>query len=234
MKNGFTLIELITSIVILSIALGISYNAYYSVMRSWKYSSNISENMHQGDYFINKISSNFRSIIFFKNENKLYEFSHENNEINGIPADLVSFVSTKQYLINDEKFRSDQSCRITLFIDSEGNINQSLFGSLIPVTINKEKFIENYNLENHLISKAIRGLDILFWNENNEEWDDEWNEENSIPKRVKLSLFIYFEEKKSPKTYSRIIDIPVSENKQNPLSSPTIDPLNFNKEENQI
>ena len=93
MKNGFTLIELMTSIVILSIALGISYNAYYSVMRSWKYSSNISENMHQGDYFINKISSNFRSIIFFKNENKIYEFSHENNEINGIPADLVSFIN---------------------------------------------------------------------------------------------------------------------------------------------
>ena len=98
--------------------------------------------MHQGDYFINKISSNFRSIIFFKNENKLYEFLNENNEINGIPADLVSFVSTKQYLINDEKFRSDQSCRITLFIDSEGNINQSLFGSLIPVTINKENLLK--------------------------------------------------------------------------------------------
>jgi len=234
MKNGFTLIELITSIVILTIALGISYNAYYSIMRSWKYSSNISESMHQGDYFINKISSNIRSIIFYKNENKIYEFSHENNEINGIPADLVSFVSTKQYLINDEIFRSDQSCRITLFIDSEGNINQSLFGSLIPATINKEKFIENYNLENHLISKAIRGLDILFWNENNEEWDDEWNEENSIPKRVKLSLFINFEINKPPKTYSRIIDIPVSENKENPLLSPTINPLNYNKEENQI
>ena len=55
-------------------------------------------------------------------------------------------------------------------------------------------------------------------------------QENSIPKRVKLSL-LYFLRKKSPKTYSRIIDIPVSENKQNPLSSPTINPLNFNKEE---
>ena len=74
MKNGFTLIELITSIVILSIALGISYNAYYSVMRSWKYSSNISENMHQGDYFINKISSNIRSIIFLKMKIKYMNF----------------------------------------------------------------------------------------------------------------------------------------------------------------
>ena len=33
-------------------------------------------------------------------------------------------------------------------------------------------------------------------------------EENSIPKRIKLSLFINFEKNKSPKTYSRIIDIP--------------------------
>ena len=234
MKNGFTLIELITSIVILTIALGISYNAYYSVMRSWKYSSNLSESMHQGDFFINKISSNIRSIIFFKKEDKIYEFIHNNNELNGIPADLVSFVSTKQYLINNQKFKPNQACRLTLFIDSENNRNESLFGSLIPATINKDKFIENYNLENHLISESIQGLDILFWDEDNEEWNEEWNEENSIPKRIKLSIFIGIEQNKPPKIYSRIINIPVSENKENPLLSPTINPMNYNNENSQI
>ena len=70
MKKGFTLIELIVSIVILTIALGISYQAFYSSMRSWKYSTNLSESLHQGDYFVNKISSNLRSMKFFKNEKK--------------------------------------------------------------------------------------------------------------------------------------------------------------------
>ena len=66
MKKGFTLIELIVSIVILTIALGISYQAFYSSMRSWKYSTNLSESLHQGDYFVNKISSNLRSMKFLK------------------------------------------------------------------------------------------------------------------------------------------------------------------------
>ena len=97
MKKGFTLIELIVSIVILTIALGISYQAFYSSMRSWKYSTNLSESLHQGDYFVNKISSNLRSMKFFKNEKKIYEFIYENNEINGIPADLISFINETKY-----------------------------------------------------------------------------------------------------------------------------------------
>jgi len=230
MKKGFTLIELIVSIVILTIALGISYQAFYSSMRSWKYSSNLSESLHQGDYFINKITSNLRSMKFFKNEKKIYEFIHENNEIYGIPSDLISFVSTRQNILPNKNILNNQSCRIILFIDINDDGDNSLYGSFIPVLINQEKYFEMYNVDKYLISKSIKGLNIKFWDEVNEEWDENWEDENNIPKKILLELYIKIKKYDDYQIYSRIIDIPVSEGRNNPLLSPTINPMNLNKD----
>ena len=230
MKKGFTLIELIVSIVILTIALGISYQAFYSSMRSWKYSSNLSESLHQGDYFINKITSNLRSMKFFKNEKKIYEFIHENNEIYGIPSDLISFVSTRQNILPNKNILNNQPCRIILFIDINDEGDNSLYGSFIPVLINQEKYFEMYNVDKYLISKSIKGLNIKFWDEVNEEWDENWEDENNIPKKILLELYIKIKKYDDYQIYSRIIDIPVSEGRNNPLLSPTINPMNLNKD----
>lgn len=230
MKNGFTLIELIVSIVILTIALGISYQAFYSSMRSWKYSSNLSESLHQGDYFINKITSNLRSMKFFKNEKKIYEFIHENNEIYGIPSDLISFVSTRQNILPNKNILNNQSCRIILFVDINDDGENSLYGSFIPVLINQEKYFEMYNVDKYLISKSIKGLNIKFWDEVNEQWDENWEDKNNIPKKILLELYLKINKYEDYQIYSRIIDIPVSEGRNNPLLSPTINPMNLNKD----
>ena len=230
MKKGFTLIELIVSIVILTIALGISYQAFYSSMRSWKYSSNLSESLHQGDYFINKITSNLRSMKFFKNEKKIYEFIHENNEIYGIPSDLISFVSTRQNILPNKNILNNQSCRIILFVDINDDGENSLYGSFIPVLINQEKYFEMYNVDKYLISKSIKGLNIKFWDEVNEQWDENWEDKNNIPKKILLELYLKINKYEDYQIYSRIIDIPVSEGRNNPLLSPTINPMNLNKD----
>ena len=230
MKKGFTLIELIVSIVILTIALGISYQAFYSSMRSWKYSTNLSESLHQGDYFVNKISSNLRSMKFFKNEKKIYEFIYENNEINGIPADLISFVSTKQNIFPNNNILTNQPCRIILFIDTNDNGDNSLYASFLPVLINQDEYFEMFNVEKYLISKAVQGLEIKFWDEENENWEKDWEEENNIPKKIFLELYIKIDKSEDHQIYSRIIEIPVSEGKNNPLLSPTVNPLNLNNE----
>ena len=230
MKKGFTLIELIVSIVILTIALGISYQAFYSSMRSWKYSTNLSESLHQGDYFVNKISSNLRSMKFFKNEKNIYEFIYENNEINGIPADLISFVSTKQNIVPNNNILTNQPCRIILFIDTNDNGDNSLYASFLPVLINQDEYFERFNVEKYLISKAVQGLEIKFWDEDSENWEEDWEEENNIPKKIFLELYIKIDKSEDHQIYSRIIEIPVSEGKNNPLLSPTINPLNLNNE----
>ena len=40
-----------------------------------------------------------------------------------------------------------------------------------------------FNVEKYLISKAVQGLEIKFWDEENENWEEDWEEENNIPKK---------------------------------------------------
>ena len=87
-----------------------------------------------------------------------------------------------------------------------------------------------FNVEKYLISKAVQGLEIKFWDEENENWEEDWEEENNIPKKIFLELYIKIDKSEDHQIYSRIIEIPVSEGKNNPLLSPTVNPLNLNNE----
>ena len=125
---------------------------------------------------------------------------------------------------------TNQPCRIILFIDTNDNGDNSLYASFLPVLINQDEYFEMFNVEKYLISKAVQGLEIKFWDEENENWEEDWEEENNIPKKIFLELYIKIDKSEDHQIYSRIIEIPVSEGKNNPLLSPTVNPLNLNNE----
>ena len=70
-----------------------------------------------------------------------------------------------------------------LFIDTNDNGDNSLYASFLPVLINQDEYFEMFNVEKYLISKAVQGLEIKFWDEENENWEEDWEEENNIPKK---------------------------------------------------
>ena len=78
---------------------------------------------------------------------------------------------------------TNQPCRIILFIDTNDNGDNSLYASFLPVLINQDEYFEMFNVEKYLISKAVQGLEIKFWDEENENWEEDWEEENNIPKK---------------------------------------------------
>ena len=125
---------------------------------------------------------------------------------------------------------TNQPCRIILSIDTNDNAENSLYASFLPVSINQDEYFEMFNVEKYLVSKAVQGLEIKFWDEENENWEEDWEEENSVPKKIFIELYIKIDKSEDYQIYSRIIEIPVSEGKNNPLLSPTVNPLNLNNE----
>ena len=219
-KNGFTLLEVIVAIIILTIALAICFQAFNSIMNSWKKSSIMAENIQQGDLLINQISSSLRSIKFFKNDKNLYAFRYEENYINGFSADKISFVTSNKFFHHSKTFSENIPYRVCLFIDNLDNI-EGLYTTSIPITMDEDDYINNFNPEKKLVSLSVKEFEILFWNKENKEWEKKWEKENSIPERILLSITILTSDNLKSSIYDRIINIPVSESLNNPLPSPS-------------
>ena len=65
-------------------------------------------------------------------------------------------------------------------------------------------------------------MEILFWDNDKEDWIDEWEQENAVPQRVLLNLFVESEdEKEEPIVFSRVIEIPVYASMKDKLQGPT-------------
>ena len=220
-NNGFTLLEVIISIVILSIAFTICFQALESTLRSWKKSYIISDNIQHGDFTINQISSAFKCMIFFKNEQKRYAFDYEERIIDGYSGDWVSFVTANNFFYDSKKFNNKIPHRIELFLDEIDDI-KGLYSITIPISVQADEYINNFNPVPKLISSNVNEFEILFWNEENENWLNEWDQENSIPKRILISVSIITSSDSDPIIYSRQIEIPASESLNDPLFSPSI------------
>ena len=62
-----------------------------------------------------------------------------------------------------------------------------------------------------LVSREVQGLEILFWDAEAEDWDDEWEPENSVPERVLLTIFVASEDDNDePIQFARMVEIPVA------------------------
>lgn len=220
-KKGFTFLELIIAIIILMIAMTICFQAFSGILRSWKRSMVVTESMQHGDFLINQISTAINCMIFFDDDQKSYAFKHtDGGYLGDNNTDFISFV-TSSSLLSHKNYLFNIPHRVQLFIDEyQGNI--SLCSISMPVTQNEEDFIDQYQPELHVISNNIQGMDILFWDNQNEEWVEIWEKENSIPKKILISIYVAIAKNEESILYERILHIPAAESLNNPISSPTI------------
>lgn len=221
-KAGFTLLELIVAITILVVAMGIAFQSFSSTLRGWKRGTEVIESIHHGDFAMNQLSAGLNSIIYFENDRKNYAFRLEKETQSNLPADRISFVTPSPAFLHPNDPLASGPHRLQLFIQDDGRGNPALHSISMPALADEEAFINEYNPEPYLITRSVQGLEVLIWDEENEEWLEEWEPENSIPERVLVSIYVVSnDEDEEPVVYRRVLTIPASESLSQSLSSPT-------------
>ncbi len=224
MRSGFTLLEMIVAIVILTIAMSIAFNAFTGTIHGWKRGTEVLDAIEHGDFAMGQLASALNSTIYFTNPRKVYAFRFEKSNAGGLPTDMISFVTASGAFMPDGSPYVSGPHRIRLFIDDDEYGDPALFALPMPAIADEEEFEDAFEAEPILVSRAIRGLEILFWDKETEDWSEEWTPENSIPERIHLSLFYVADEASGddPVVFSRVIEPPVYESLAARLSGPTL------------
>jgi len=218
--SGFTLLELMAAMVILTIAMSIAFQAFSGTIRGWKRGTEVIESIKHGDFAMNHLVSALNSTLYFNNPRKTYAFKIDKGYTSGLPSDLVSFVTASgAFMPHNSPFATGPH-RIELFVDDDDYGDPALFAVAMPAIADDEEFEDEYDAEPILVSRAIQGLEILFWDKDAEDWMEEWEKENAVPERILVTIFVPSEdENEEPIEFTRVVEIPVAKSR---LTGPTM------------
>jgi len=227
-RSGFTLIEIIMSIMILGIMMLISFFCFDAVVQSWQAGTEMSDTLAQADYVMDQTVAALRSAYYpdVGRQADAYGFQlHDDGE--GTEAkDSISWVKIGRSLVGEDCGFSESPHRVELRI-SDGSLNgesglavKAWRADLHLDDFDPEEDVKELILSPRVIAMNCRVLDKTQPIKNEEfNWQDEWKFSNSIPKTVELTLYMKpVEEDKEPLEIKRIIDIPLWDISQNPRS----------------
>jgi len=211
------------AMVILTIAMSVAFQAFSGTIRGWKRGTEVIEGIKHGDFAMTQLANALNSTIYFYNPRKSYAFKMEKGMDSGLPTDTISFVTASSAFMPEGSPLQHGPHRLELYIDDDDDGNPALFSMAFPAIANVEEAEDEYDAEPHLVSRSVQGLEILLYDEELEDWTtDEWEEENSVPERVKLTLFVASEdEKEEPIAFTRVLEIPVAPSVKVKLTGPT-------------
>ncbi len=212
-RDAFTLLELLISISILSLIFATCFMAFSSSINAWRRGSEYLEKQHHSEFVQNQIFSALRSTAFVEDSPLNYGFWHTDGNLDGLPNDEISFVTSSSAFCKEPLTYAPH--RIYLKIDE--TLEEPALSTKAHFHFATEEEVDEQ--EYKLISREIIGINCRFYDSMNEEWSDEWENTNNIPREIEITLFTEpVEEGGEPVEFSRVIEIPVAEETANKSS----------------
>ena len=222
---GFTLLELIMAIMILSVMMLLSFFCFDSVVQSWQAGMEMSDSMGQADYVMEQLVSGLRSAYYPDTGAQLddYGFQFVDGGEGPEARDFISWVKIGRSLVGDDCKFAESPHRINMSVDN-GRKGES--SGLIVKAWRVDLQLDDFDTEKVApvtLSPRVTGFNCRMLDKDQPEkdkepnWQDEWKYSNCIPKAVEITLYMEPpKEKDKPIEVKRIVEIPLYDLSQKP------------------
>ena len=237
MRRGFTMLEILLAIMILSIMTIISALVFQTVVHNWTLATDMADNMQRVDYITAQVTYALRS-AYFPTSEKTTEadgFMLLNGNENNDPdeSDVISWTKLGPAIVGRNSRFARSPHRVTLFVRSERDADEEHPAGLIAQVIGEDKFRpddfdedDETNWDWFLLGSQVQGFNCRVLDKNEPfshgmaNWQDIWDTSNSIPRRVQLTFWMKpVEEDKDPYPVVRVLEIPLWDISQNPIKT---------------
>ena len=225
---GFTLLELIMAIMILSVMMLLSFFCFDAVVQSWNAGIEMSDSMGQADHVMEQLASGLRSAYYPDTGAQLDDYGFQFTDGGEGPGALdgISWVKIGRALVGEECGFADSPHRINVYVDDgDKSDSKGLAVSAWRVDLQLDEFDPEEDVTPVSLSPRVIGLNCRMLDKHQpmkaEEpnWQDEWKFSNSIPKAVEVTLYMEPpQDKDEPLEVKRIVEIPMFDLSQNPRS----------------
>lgn len=235
MRRGFTIIELLLAIMILSVMTIVSTWTFQSIVRNWTLATEMADNMQRIDYALAQVTAALRS-AYFPTSGKATEedgFALVDGGDAEDESDSISWVKLGPAIVGQSSRFANSPHRITLFVRSARDADDDHPAGLVADVIGEKTFRaddfdeeDEDNWDHFVISPDVQGFNCLVLDKDQPfkgdraNWTDTWNTSNCIPRRVQLTFWMKpLEEGKDPYPVVRVVEIPLWDISQNPVTA---------------
>jgi len=207
LRRGFTLLEVLISMVILAIAMAIAFQTFSAVTHGWTAARMRMDKVHHGDFVLGQLASSLRSMSFSESKPEKYAFRIKNNRI-GYGEHSISWVTDSSAFIPPGEAVAHGRHRIEVGGGEDEDGTEGLIVTVWPYLADEEK-IEK---QSWFVSENIKGLSCKVYDtkEGEEGWKDTWEYSNSIPGLIEITLYAEPAEKhEKPVEFRQLIEIPL-------------------------
>ncbi len=215
-KMAFTLLEILVSMVILSIALTLAWQTFSAATRAWTGGRKLVDKMHHGDFVLTQISSALRSMAFFEKSAEHYGFRMENNSV-GYGEHSISWVTASDAFIPRGEAFEHGLHRIEVGGGTDDDGEEGLVVTVWSHLIDDE----DAEKKSWFITDSIKGLSCQVYDTDKDEerWKDDWEYSNAIPGLIEITLYAEPMKKHAdPVEFRQLIEIPLGPPVTNDIS----------------
>ena len=186
-RTGFTLIELLVALAIFSLASAMAAGAFWGVMRAWSRGGEMLEQLHYGDFAMEQLVTAMRGAAWFPSKPAAFGFWLENSGGAGrSAANKASWVTSgTAFLPPDSPFQNGLH-RLEVTVGAVGG-ERGLVVRAWPHLADPEDFNANA-AEAWLVCPEVEGFACEWYDFEEESWSQDWEETNSLPKLVRVTL----------------------------------------------
>lgn len=206
-RRGFTLLEVLLAMVILSISMTVAWQTFSTATRAWNSGREVLDKTHHGDFVLGQLASSLRSMVFFPTAPEKYAFRIKNNSA-GRGQQTISWVTGSSAFIPPGEAAAHGLHRIEVGAGEDEDGAEGLVVTVWPYLADEEK-VEK---KSWLVSENIQGLTCKVYDTKSGEegWKDDWEYSNSIPGLIEISLYAApAEQGGDPVKFRQLIEIPL-------------------------
>jgi hypothetical protein len=200
------MLELLVALAILVTAMAIIWATFAGTLKAWTRGNELLDHLHHGDFVIEQLVLSLRSAAFFKTSPGVYGFRLE-SQGGDYEQDEFSWVTSGSAFIPPDSPLLNGLYRINVTVGSDEEGDRALLVWAYPHLAEEE----DTDIDPWPISSRIKGISCRAWNAENEDWDENWEDTNTIPGRVEITLFMDpIEEYGPPIKIQRLVEIPLA------------------------
>ena len=240
-RRGFTLIEVMLAVTLMAIMTLVAFFSFNTVINSWKRSTEMADRMQHADYALSQVVSALRSAWCPSTQSSsggsdsyIYGFQLTDDGDGEEDSDVIQWTKLGSAIVGNTSTLSETPHTVRLWAaPAERDMPCGLWVKAGQLDLIQDEDKEDYDFDDddvfepYILVTGVQGFNCRVLNKETpyEEdgtpiWEDEWVSSNALPRAVELTFTLEpVEERGDPVRIRRVVEIPLWDLSQNPLSS---------------
>ena len=195
--HGFTMIEIMVSIAILSLVVAAIYSSWTAILRASKVGLEAAAAAQRSRIALQTIEDSLTTAGLFVRNADYYGFLVEN----GSEATLSFVARLPKSFPRSGRFGDFDLRRLTFSVEQgEHNANDLVLRQQ-PLVMDLDEDEQNYPL---VLARNVKEFAMELWDARVGDWVDEWQQTNQLPKLVKITLSLKHTDNRSAQSVEEV------------------------------